>query len=82
MPNHKRVFRIMKRRGPQLQRHTGCRKGRLHDGKVVVVGLRGCSDVFEINCWNGEIVRIDFVIEAMTEKWLAWHRWPAPASAD
>ena len=35
--NHKRVFRIMKRHGLLLQRHTGRRKGRLHDGKVVVM---------------------------------------------
>src|SRR5262249_17165711 len=56
--NHKRVFRIMKRHGLLLQRHTGRRKGRLHDGKVIVMrsNLRWCSDVFEITCWNGEIV--------------------------
>jgi hypothetical protein len=26
--------------------------------------LRWCSDVFEITCWNGEIVRTVFVIDA------------------
>jgi hypothetical protein len=48
--NHKRVFRIMKRQGLLLQRHSGRRMGRLHDGKVVVMrsNLRWCSDVFEI----------------------------------
>ena len=63
--NHERVFRIMKRQGPLVQRHTGRRKGRLNDGKVVVrrSNLRWCSDVFEITCWNGDIVRIVFVIE-------------------
>ena len=52
--NHKRVFRIMKRHGLLLQRHTGRRKGRLHDGKVVVMrsNLRWCSDVFEITEWR------------------------------
>jgi putative transposase len=62
--NHKRVFRIMKRQGLLLQRHSGRRMGRLHDGKVVVMrsNLRWCSDVFEITCWNGDIVRIVFVI--------------------
>src|SRR5438132_611966 len=29
--NHKRVFRIMKRHGLLLARHTGRRNGRLHD---------------------------------------------------
>jgi putative transposase len=73
--NHKRVFRIMKRHGLLLQRHTGRRKGRLHDGKVVVMrsNLRWCSDVFEITCWNGEIVRIVFVIDAHDREVLAWH---------
>jgi putative transposase len=54
--NHKRVFRIMKRHGLLLARHTGRRNGRLHDGKVVVMrsNLRWCSDAFEIACWNGE----------------------------
>ena len=69
----------MKRHGLLLQRHTGRRKGRLHDGKVVVMrsNLRWCSDVFEITCWNGEIVRIVFVIDAHS----LGMRWPAPASA-
>jgi transposase InsO family protein len=73
--NHKRIFRIMKRHGLLLQRHTGRRKGRLHDGKVVVMrsNLRWCSDAFEINCWNGEIVRAVFVIDAHDREVLAWH---------
>jgi len=64
--NHKRIFRIMKQQGLLLQRHSGRRKGRLHDGKVIVMrsNLRWCSDVFEITCWNGDIVRIVFVIDA------------------
>jgi hypothetical protein len=58
-----------------LQRHSGRRKGRLHDGKVVVMrsNLRWCSDVFEILCWNGDIVRIVFVIDAHDREVLAWH---------
>ena len=73
--NHKRVFRIMKQQGLLLQRHSGRRKGRLHDGKVVVMrsNLRWCSDVFEILCWNGDIVRIVFVIDAHDREVLAWH---------
>ena len=65
----------MKRQGLLLQRYTGRRKGRLHDGKVVVMrsNLRWCSDVFEITCWNGEIVRIVFVIDAHDWEVLAWH---------
>src|SRR5262249_22038943 len=71
----KRGLPNMKRHGLLLQRHTGRRKGRLHDGKVVVMrsNLRWCSDVFEITCWNGEIVRIVFVIDAHDREVLAWH---------
>ena len=72
--NHKRVFRIMKRHGLLLARHTGRRNGRLHDGKVVVMrsNLRWCSDAFEIACWNGEIVRVVFAIDAHDREVPAW----------
>ena len=35
-----------------LVRHTGRRKGRIHDGKVMVMGsnLRWCSDGLEFTC--------------------------------
>jgi len=73
--NHKRVFRIMKRHGLLLAKHTGRRKGRIHDGKVVVMrsNLRWCSDAFEITCWNGEIVRVVFAIDAHDREVPAWH---------
>jgi putative transposase len=56
--NHKRMFGIMRQNGMLLARHTGRRNGRLHDGKVVLMGsnLRWCSDGFEIACWNGDIL--------------------------
>jgi transposase InsO family protein len=72
--NHKRIFRIMKRQGLLLAKHTGRRNGRLHDGKVVVMrsNLRWCSDAFEIGCWNGEVVRIVFAIDAHDREVPAW----------
>jgi transposase InsO family protein len=72
--NHKRVFRIMKRHGLLLARHSGRRTGRLHDGKVVVMrsNLRWCSDAFEIACWNGELIRVVFVIDAHDREVPAW----------
>ncbi|MGE0653418.1 MAG: IS3 family transposase [Alphaproteobacteria bacterium] len=73
--NHKRVFRIMRREGLLLTPHTGRRRGRVHDGKVVVMrsNLRWCSDAFEVTCWNGEIVRVVFAIDAHDREILAWH---------
>jgi putative transposase len=57
------------------QRHSGRRKGRLHDGKVVVMrsNLRWCSNLFEITCWNDDIVRIVFVIDAHDREVPPWH---------
>lgn len=64
--NRKRVLRIMNAHGLTLQRSTGRREGRVHDGKVAVMrsDLRWCSDALEIVCWNGERVRIAFIIDA------------------
>lgn len=64
--NHKRVFRIMRQNRMLLARHTGRRTGRIHDGKVIVMrsNLRWCSDGFEIGCWNGDRIRIAFIINA------------------
>lgn len=73
--NHKRVFRIMRQNDMLLARHTGRRTGRVHDGKVVVMrsNLRWCSDGFEITCWNGDIVRVAFIIDAHDREIIAWH---------
>ncbi len=35
--NHKRVYRLMKVHGLLLEKHSGDRPGRTHDGKVVVM---------------------------------------------
>ena len=72
--NHKRMFRIMRQNGMLLARHTGRRKGRLHDGKVIVLrsNLRWCSDGFEIACWNGDLVRLAFIIDAHDREIIAW----------
>ena len=72
--NHKRVYRLMKVHGLLLEKHTADRPGRAHDGKVVVMrsNLRWCSDGFEFACWNGEIVRIAFVLDAHDREVIAW----------
>jgi putative transposase len=72
--NHKRVYRIMKRWALLLERHTGRREGRVHDGTVVVMrsNLRWCSDAPEFTCWNGDIVRMAFIIDAHDRETIAW----------
>jgi putative transposase len=72
--NRKRVHRIMQRHSLLLERHTGRREGRIHDGKVMVMrsNLRWCSDALEFTCWNGNIVRLAFVIDAFDREIIAW----------
>jgi transposase InsO family protein len=72
--NHKRIYRLMRLRGLLLERHTGRRPGRVHDGKVVVMrsNLRWCSDGFEIGCWNDEIVRVGFTLDAHDREAISW----------
>ena len=72
--NRKRVHRIMQRHALLLVRHTGRREGRVHDGKVMVMrsNLRWCSDGLEFTCWNGEVIRMAFIIDAFDREIIAW----------
>ena len=62
--NHKRIYRIMKRNGLLLGRH---KRGpcRVHEGEIITAASnrRWCSDIFEISCWDGEPVRVAFVMD-------------------
>ena len=71
--NRKRVLRILGQHGLTLERSTGRREGRVHDGKVAVMAsnIRWCSDALEIGCWNGERVRIAFIIDAFDREIIA-----------
>ncbi len=64
--NHKRVYRIMQAHSLLLARTYTERPDLAHDGKVIVMrsNLRWCSDGFEFTCWNGEVVRGAFIIDA------------------
>ena len=57
--NRKRIYRIVKTHHLLLQRHTG-RPHRTHDGRVITrqSNVRWCSDVFSIQCWNGDRVHV------------------------
>ncbi len=72
--NHKRVYRIMKANNLLLARKYRIRPEHLHDGKVVVLrsNLRWCSDGFEFTCWNGDVVRGGFIIDAHDREVIAW----------
>jgi transposase InsO family protein len=72
--NHKRVYRIMQDNNLLLARSHTERPARTHDGKIIVMrsNLRWCSDGFEFTCWNGEIVRGAFIIDAHDREIIAW----------
>jgi len=72
--NHKRVYRIMKANSLLLARKYTERPEHAHDGKVIVMrsNLRWCSDGFEFTCWNGDVVRGAFVIDACDREVIAW----------
>jgi len=72
--NHKRVYRIMQAHSLLLARTYTERPEHVHDGKVIVMrsNLRWCSDGFEFTCWNGDIVRGAFIIDAHDREIIAW----------
>ena len=72
--NHKRVYRIMKLNNLLLARKHTERPAQAHDGKVIVMrsNLRWSSDGFEFTCWNGDVVRGAFIIDAHDREVIAW----------
>ena len=72
--NHKRVYRLMKQNSLLLARHTGTGRQRSHDGVVRTLrsNLRWCSDVFEVPCWNGQTVRVAFVLDTCDREVITW----------
>lgn len=72
--NAKRVYRLMKKHGLLLERHTGRRRPRRHEGRVAVArsNMRWCSDGMEFTCWNGEVVRVAFVLDCHDREAIGW----------
>lgn len=72
--NHKRVYRIMQAQNLLLARPYTERSDRAHNGKIVTLrsNLRWCSDGFEFTCWNGDIVRGAFIIDAHDREIISW----------
>lgn len=72
--NHKRTYRIMKSHNLLLARKYSVRPEHVHDGKVIVMrsNLRWCSDGFEFTCWNGDVIRGAFLIDAHDREIISW----------
>ncbi len=72
--NAKRVYRLMKKQGLLLDRHTGRRRVREHDGQVATIrsNSRWCSDALEFTCWSGEVVRVAFALDCHDREVISW----------
>jgi len=72
--NTKRVDRLVKKHGLLLERHTGRRRPREHDGQVATIrsNCRWCSDALEFTCWNGEVVRVAFALDCHDREVIGW----------
>ena len=82
--NAKRVYRLMKKQGLLLARHTGRRSAREHDGQVATLrsNVRWCSDGLEFTCWNGEVVRVAFVLDCHDREVIGWTATTAGLSGE
>jgi transposase InsO family protein len=82
--NAKRVYRLMRKHGLLLARHTGRRRPRAHDGQVATLrsNVRWCSDGLEFTCWNGEIVRLAFALDCHDREAIGWVATTAGVSGE
>jgi transposase InsO family protein len=57
-----------------LERYTGRRPTRTHDGKVETIAsnVRWCSDAFGIQCWNGEQLQVAFSLDCHDREIMSW----------
>jgi transposase InsO family protein len=64
----------MQRNSLLLERSGFDRPERSHDGKVIMMrsNLRWCSDGLEFTCWNGDVIRAAFLIDAHDREIIAW----------
>lgn len=82
--NAKRVYRLMKKHGLLLAKHTGRRRPRGHDGQVATLrsNIRWCSDVLEFTCWSGEAVRVAFALDCHDREVIGWTATTAGISGE
>src|SRR6202035_3666739 len=68
------IYRLMKRDGLLLARHTGRRRPREHDGQVATrrSNIRWCFDCLGVTCLNGEVVRLAFALDCHDREVIAW----------
>ncbi|WP_221393610.1 IS3 family transposase [Dyadobacter sp. NIV53] len=68
------VHRFMKEEGLLLKRFRTRGNSRIHTGKIAVVksNTRWASDITSIKCWNGQKLRLAFVIDCCDRSIISW----------
>lgn len=73
--NAKRVYRVMKQHGLMLSRRVK-QPGvpRRHEGRIAVAtsNTRWCSDGFEVNCDDGDKLRVTFALDCCDREVMSW----------
>ncbi len=71
--NEKRIYRIMSLHKLLLPKKQN-RRDRPHLGKVISIksNVRWCSDIFQIQCWNGEAVNVGFSLDCCDREALSF----------
>lgn len=71
--NKKRIYRVMAIHNLLLPKKQ-TRKERPHTGKVMTMAsnIRWCSDIFQIQCWNGEAVNVGFSMDCHDREALSY----------
>ena len=70
--NAKRVYRLMKKSGLLLARHTGRRIPRARDGTIMAAPTSAGVRTRWFTCWNGEIVRVAFALNSHDREVIGW----------
>lgn len=68
------VHRFMREEGLLITRHRTRGNGRPHTGQIAVANpnTRWASDITSIKCWNGEKLRVAFLMDCCDRSIIAW----------
>ena len=77
--NKKKVYRLMRTHGLLFTRPKKSIIG-AHRGQVITLqsDMRYCSDIFGINCWNGERVEVAFSLDCHDREVISFVAWKRP----
>ncbi len=68
------IHRFMKEKGLLMKRNRKRGSSRPHTGRIAVdeINTRWASDITSIKCWNGQKVRLSFIMDCCDRSIIAW----------